>query len=71
MNEVYHDTDISNRRSEQVVQFETDHVHLNTITIDGCKCIGKIVTKGTKITHLHLLVPLGKPHMAPKEDRMV
>ena len=39
MNEVYQDTDISNRRSEQVVQFEADHVHQNTITIDGCKCI--------------------------------
>ena len=33
--EVYQDTDISNRISDQVVQCEADNIHLNTITIDS------------------------------------
>ena len=39
MNEVYQDTNISNRISDQVVQYEADHIHQNTITIDGCKSV--------------------------------
>ena len=31
---VYHDTDISNHISDQVVQYEADNVHQTTITID-------------------------------------
>ena len=39
MNEVLQDIDISNGIFDQVVQYEADTVHQNTITIDGCKCV--------------------------------
>ena len=91
MNKVYQDTDIPNRISDEVVLYEAHTIHRNTITIDGCKCVGLaqsmaysrrslvispwhrqvIITQWTKITHLHLLMPFGKTHMAPKEARIV
>ena len=44
MNEVYQDTGISNRISDQYEaqaadQYEADNIHQNTITIAGCKCV--------------------------------
>ena len=33
------DRDISKRISDQVVQYEVDDVHQNTITMDICKCV--------------------------------
>ena len=74
MDEVHQDTDIPIRLSDQGAQYEAHNIHQNTITIDGCKCgIDKIfiITQGTKITHLHLLMPFEKPHMGPKEARII
>ena len=77
MKEVYQDTGISNRIADQVVQYEVNNFHQNTITKDVCKCVTHsivcsiIIKQGTKITPLHPLVPLGKPHKAPKEARIV
>ena len=39
MKEVYQDTDISNRISDQIVHYEADNVNQNTITKDSCKCV--------------------------------